>query len=316
MKFKYKTFYLILIFIAFLYQYQSALIAQKIDLKLITVIDTAKGGEDLLSHPVGLSVNPSGQIYLSDTGNHRLVKFDSKLNFLEETGGFGWSAEQFDHPMGVNATNGLDVFVADHRNERIVRYDKNLHYISTYTSDSDLPEHLQFGFPIDVVISSQGELYLLDGENSRILKLDVMGNPQLSFGDFDSGEGVLQEPKRIIIDQYDNILVADPGTQRVMKYDMLGNFLYYYTHQNLKFPSGIITIGDMVLISDLISNKIFVFLNDGSLYKEIGPGLSGGITLQHPVDLAFYIDRLYILDSEQNSIFIMKWSSSDGDPAD
>ena len=86
------------------------LYSENIPAEVTAVIDAGRDEKDLFNHPCGLSINPSGQLFLTDTGNNRVLKFDRHGNLLEETGGFGWNSEQFDHPTGINASNGLDVF--------------------------------------------------------------------------------------------------------------------------------------------------------------------------------------------------------------
>ena len=85
-----------------------------------------------LSSPEGISVNSSGDIYVADTGNNRIIKLNIKGELLKSEGGLGWGENQFDSPVDVWAKSNLDLLVADRNNRRIVRYDKNLNYINFY----------------------------------------------------------------------------------------------------------------------------------------------------------------------------------------
>ena len=66
------------------------------------------------NEPSSLTIDPRGFLYVADTGNSRIQKFDSDGNFKKEIGGFGWEKERFDHPTALSARNGLDVFISDH----------------------------------------------------------------------------------------------------------------------------------------------------------------------------------------------------------
>jgi len=60
-------------------------------------------------------------------------------------------------------------------------------FLSARDNDNaDVP----FGYPADVALSRQGELYVIDGDNKRILKVKGASTVEKSFGGFDAG-GVL-----------------------------------------------------------------------------------------------------------------------------
>ena len=177
----------------------------------------SKPGE--FNDPQAICLSPNGYMYIADTGNQRIQKFDHRGNFITGIGGFGWETDQFDSPVSISAPNGLDVFVADYNNHRIQRYDKDLNFLATFKSSNDWPEHLQFEFPKDMALSPQGELFCLDGENNRVLKLNVYGLPELSFGGFSYGEGSLGEPQRLFISKNGYAFVSDRENSAIFMFD-------------------------------------------------------------------------------------------------
>ena len=48
--------------------------------------------------PWGISVDEVGDVYVSDTGNQRIQKFDREGNFITQWGGFGNAEGQFNFP--------------------------------------------------------------------------------------------------------------------------------------------------------------------------------------------------------------------------
>jgi hypothetical protein len=262
--------------------------------------------------PQGISVDPNGFIYVADTGNQRLQKFDSKGRFVAEIGGFGWRKEQFDEPVAVCAKNGLDVFVADFNNQRIERYDKDLHYLATFKTSENWLDHYQFGFPLDVDISTQGELFCLDGENNRVLKLDILGHPQISFGDFDSGEGRLIESSRFFISQEGKIFITDKKKKRIVVFDVLGNFLYTFGQGILAKPIDMTMIEpDLLLIVDSEKKDIFIFHQSGVLITSLKKRPLPVILFEEPVDVIYWNKYIMVLDKKRNVVDVFLWHMSE-----
>ncbi len=74
-------------------------------------------------------LNSAGFLFITDSGNDKLYKYDTLGTYVTETGGYGWKEAAFDNPVDVFATP-LNIYVADKNNHRIERFDKDLNYIS------------------------------------------------------------------------------------------------------------------------------------------------------------------------------------------
>ncbi|RMF70504.1 MAG: hypothetical protein D6743_00205, partial [Calditrichaeota bacterium] len=213
-----------------------------------------------LLQPQALSFDPDGNLYILDTGNNRIVKFDSRGRVLGSIGGFGWEKEEFDRPLDITATTGLDVFVADYNNERIERYDKDLNYISSFYTDPNLEPELQFGFPSGVAISGQGELFICDNENNRVLKLDLTGQPVLSFGDFNWGEGQLERPAKIELGPDNRVFVSDRKANQIVVFDYFGNYVARFGQGQLHQPDGLCwSDSQLLFVADSGSHRVVLF---------------------------------------------------------
>jgi hypothetical protein len=165
-------------------------------------------------------VNPAGIIYVTDTNTDEVCSMDTSGNILRKIGGYGWKESAFDSPADVFA-DALKVYVADKNNNRIQRFDKNLNYnFQIYTRDSDV-EAERFGYPLSAVMSNQGDVFILDSENSRIVKFDIFGNFIQNFGGYDYGNYALQKPRQLAVSMQNNIFVID-GNQIII-FDQYGN---------------------------------------------------------------------------------------------
>ena len=250
-----------------------------------------------LSEPNAISSDVQGNVFIADTGNNRILKFDGNGIFLKSIGGFGWEHQQFDMPLDVCAKSVLDVFVADYNNYRIERYDKDLNYISSLTSDESKSEDLQFGYPRSISISIHGELTLIDGENSRVLKIDSFGEPELSFGNFADGRGKLDEPIQLDIGRDERIYVSDKAGKRIVVYDYFGNFLTEIGTGVLKEPTGIfIDSHNRLWIADVGCKEVFAFSNNGTLLFRTNKVDPQQGRLSQPMDVAVAGNKLFVVD--------------------
>ena len=73
-------------------------------------------------------------VYVVDTGNHRVQKFDASGNFVSTWGSSGGGNGQFNNPRGIAVDNSGNVYVADTNNNRVQEFDANGNFVSTWGS--------------------------------------------------------------------------------------------------------------------------------------------------------------------------------------
>lgn len=165
-------------------------------------------------------INPTGFIFVTDAQANEVYKLDTLGNVVNDIGGYGWKQANFDYPADVYATS-LNIYVCDKNNHRVQRFDKDLNFISSlYKRESDNSSE-QFGYPLAAETSNQGDLYILDSENSRIIKFDLFGNFVLNFGGYNDVNYSLKKPKKLAISSANNIFVLD--SQNLVVFDQYGN---------------------------------------------------------------------------------------------
>ena len=179
-----------------------------------------QGSIGTFNNASSMHINASGFLFITDSGNDDLYKMDTLGRVMKSAGGHGWAEATFDNPVDIFAT-ALSIYVADKNNHRIQRFDKDLNPISSlYTRDNDDPNS-RFGYPLSCVIVPQGDLFILDSENKRILKFDLFGNFIQNFGGYDYGKYALNNPIAMAGDFNNFIYVADGKT--IFIYDQFGN---------------------------------------------------------------------------------------------
>jgi sugar lactone lactonase YvrE len=281
-----------------------------------TMLNGIVGSKPLLQ-PLGLDVDPNGNLYLADTGHNRVLKCNQAGELLREVGGFGFNKEQFDHPVDVWAGNGLEVFIADYNNQRVERYDKDLNYLSSFYSDDLLEISLQFGYPAAVGLSTQGELFLADHEFNRILRLDAFGAPKSSFGDYNWGEGQLACPAKILITARREVFVSDSTANVIVEFDDYGNFVRRFGEEMLRDPAGIALWPNIknrndaagVLVADRGNHRIVALNRGGEVLLSWGKRGPLPEQFNSPSDIATHGNRIFVLDTGNNrlQLFEMKW---------
>ena len=259
-----------------------------------------------ISRPQAIAIDPEGSVYILDTGNNRIVKFNNKGEYVFTLGGFGWETEQFDRPLDITAKTGLEVFVADFNNERIERYDKKLNYISSFYSEETFSTNLQFGFPSSVDVSAHGELFICDNENNRILKLNTLGEPVVSFGDFNWGDGQLEHPAKVEVSPGNLIYVSDQSANQIVVFDYFGNFVSKFGKGVLNNPQGMIWSQNKLFVADSGNDRLVVFDQNHRLIYSWGDEGSKIGAFKNPVDVAVFDGRIYVLDSGNNRVQVFE----------
>lgn len=239
----------------------------------------------------GISVDPTGSIYVADTGADLLLRFNSSGDSTGEVGGYGWGDYQFDMPYDVSASNGVEIYVADYNNNRIERFDRTLANVATLSTDQSNDDSKRFGYPSGVAVSRLGDLFICDDENVRIMKVNTFSTVERTFGGYGEGAGTLTMPRQVSIGPSDDVFVSDKG--RVAVYDNFGNYIGSIGSGLLRDPTGI-GIGDGKLgVCD--SDTLYFFKLDGTLIAKFSGNDIFGAKIRHFNDVSIKGKSVYIL---------------------
>jgi DNA-binding beta-propeller fold protein YncE len=177
-------------------------------------------GAGLILFPHGLSVDPEGNIWVTDGlgkegKGHQVFKFspDGKvLLTLGKRGVAGTGPDEFNAPSATLVAPNGDIFVADghggNTNARIVKFDKTGKFIKTWGKKGSAPGEIDG--PHTLAMDSRGRLFLGDRGNNRIQVFDQDGNFIDQWAQF-------SRPSGVYIDKNDVIYVADSESGSVNK---------------------------------------------------------------------------------------------------
>ncbi|MAT57159.1 MAG: hypothetical protein CMF23_04235 [Ignavibacteriae bacterium] len=239
-----------------------------------------------------LSVTQGYNIYVSDTDKNEIYKFDNSGRQISSIGGYGWDIEAFDEPIDIFATP-LNIYVTDKNNNRIQIFDRELNFLSLFKTHENEAQEFSFSYPTCAAISTNGDLLILDSDNSRILKYDLNGNYLQQIGNYDAGSYKLNDPVKFSISRDGRIFVLDGN--EIFVFDQFGTGI-----SKIRISEDVNNISiydfNLTLTSD---KKIFTIdlRNVANGFVEFNPA---EITDNEIItDSAFINDKLFILTSKR-----------------
>jgi hypothetical protein len=238
----------------------------------------------------------NGIFYVTEVGDNEIISIDTLGKKNKSFGGYGWGDNSFDHPADVFA-DPLTVYIADKNNHRIKRFDKNLNFISSlYTRESDNPAE-RFGYPLSCATANQGDLYVVDSEDKRIIKFDNFGNFKQNFGGLDAGNYMLNDPKQLAISADNNAFIID-GSELVV-FDQFGNGIKKINFEKI-LNSVRILFNKLIVTTE---DKIY-FVNLNSVDQKLSElKLIGLEEKPQIVSAILFGNNLYVLSTDSIMIF-------------
>ena len=169
------------------------------------VIDTITAD---FKSPGGVTVDNSNNIYVADTENHRILKFDKNGNLLLTVDGPIFGSEwKFGRPIGVAVDDDGYIYVADRLINRIVKFDSNGNFVKNFATSGLDQVRNPHGLLLDGNILS-----VADYDNDRIIQFNTDGEYLGEFGSFGTVDGKFTNPTAIA---KGSLVVADHNNHRI-----------------------------------------------------------------------------------------------------
>jgi len=164
--------------------------------------------------PRAIAIDAEGNLYVADTGNKRIQKFDPQGKFLGQWGGFGRTEGYFDEPVGIAIDAEGNIYVADTWNRRVQKFDKDFNYLTQWPIEGWFGESV-VNKPY-LAVDAEGYVYASDPEGYRILVFDSQGNFKATFGQYGKDAKSFALPTGLALDSDGRLWVADADNHRVM----------------------------------------------------------------------------------------------------
>jgi len=196
-----------------------------------------------LNLPTALALDAAGNLYLADTGNHRIRKSTMATGIITTiagTGTQGYSGDAslalsaaIDSPTGLALDSANNLYLADTHNHRIRKLNLTTGIITTiagtgqpgFSGDTASASTATLALPHGLTTDSTGNLYLADTANHRIRRIDavtgmittIVGDGTQAFSG-DNGPPTaasLDSPTATSLSPANNLTLSDTGNQRI-----------------------------------------------------------------------------------------------------
>lgn len=212
-----------------------------------------------LKNPYDIAITSDGYIWLSDSGNDRVLKMRKNGEVITEIGNGkkkGKSGEKkgnkeyrLSKPHGIALDNEGNIYVADTYNRRVVIYDFEGNFVKEITEFKERKDkkNLRLTLPTDLAVSEDEKIYILDMSYPKVV---------IYFRD---GSFIK------------DIDLKDLKTDTDFCNELEDNDYKTYCSDNLK-PYSIALEGRKIIISVINKGVIMAIDEDGNIIDGVGKG--------------------------------------------
>jgi YD repeat-containing protein len=295
----------------------------------------SEGGE--VNNANAVTVDPSGNIWVSDAGNNRIEEFSSSGVFIQT---FGWGVStgsgelqvckssckaglpgagkgQLSGPQSIayDSANS-DLYVSDGGNNRIVVYSTTGSFVRVFGEYGK--GEVQFNSPHGLTFDSKGDLWVADQSNSRLEELSAEGKYIAAYGK--EGKGNLEFSGTGDVTYCDgNLYATDYAGERVEELSTSGTYIGKFGAPGKEAGQftqisriACDTKNNDLYVTDKGANHVDVFTSTGSVVGAFGGAGTGKGQFNTPIGVALNgAGTAYVMDNANNRI--QEWAL--GNPA-
>ena len=207
--------------------------------------------------PKGVAFDNENCLYVVDSGNHRVVKFDIDGNYLLQFPTKGSGNRQSSDPSGI-AIHNYKVYVADSGNCHIALFKTDGQFCFTFGSE-------EFEGILDVSISPDNCVLVSNWSDEAVHLFTLEGERISKFGRRGYYKTPLSYPYCLATESNGYILIAEYYNHRVSVFDKEGALAYSFgskgsTQGQFKYIEGVaVSPNGKIYISDNGNHRIQIF---------------------------------------------------------
>jgi sugar lactone lactonase YvrE len=205
-----------------------------------------------LDTPTAVAVGPAGDLFIADSGNHRVrrVAVDGTITTVAGNGTEGFSGDggpatdaELDFPAGVAVSGAGELYIADTNNHRVRKVTADgiiatvvgsgpAGYLQgALAGDGGPATAARLARPFGLALGPAGDLYIADGFNNRVRRVTASATITTIAGSGPAGflqgglagdggpatRARLSFPRAVVLDTGGNLHVADALNHRVRR---------------------------------------------------------------------------------------------------
>jgi len=173
--------------------------------------------------PRGIAVDSKGRVYITDTGNKRVVVYDADGKFITQFGEIGLDPGQFDEPVGLALDSQGNIYVADTWNQRIQVFAPSADE-SSYSPLRQWDITGWYGQSLEnkpfLAIDSQDHVFVTDPEGYRVLEFTTDGVFVHTWGDYGTDLASFGLASAVAVDNQGHAWVSDSANNRILRFSL------------------------------------------------------------------------------------------------
>ena len=164
----------------------------------------------------GLTLDPSGNLYVCETNYELIFKYTSNGTYLTQWGGYGTTPGKLQQPIGLAADNNY-LYVLDQGSYTPVqKFTQTGGFVGRWGGyGGSAPGN--FIAPYCIAVDNSNHLYVTDSGNNRVQEFDTNGSYLAQWGTSGSANGYFNYPIGIATDASGNVYVGD-NNSRIQKF--------------------------------------------------------------------------------------------------
>ena len=167
----------------------------------------------------GIMFDLKGNVWVTDWGNNKVVKFSQDGRLLQTIDHAGSKSDHFIRPLGVSVSPEGLVYICDSGNHRVTVHDEEGMFLFAFGSKGSGPGC--FDRPCGVTFGSDGLVYVTDVENSRVCVWSKEGSFQRDFK-------TKYVPTCIAATGDNHLLITSYSSNTVMVYTLGGQLVHEF----------------------------------------------------------------------------------------
>lgn len=267
---------------------------------------TTGDGETKLKNPHGIAIDSNQDIYLVDSANSQIKKFDANGILSRSWGNLGSGEGELKNPTGIFVDSDF-VHVADTGNSRIQTFEKSGNFVRSWPDPRIESQALKS--PVAISVDLSGIFYISDSSLNKILKYDSNGKYVGFIAPVLTTKAKFSSSDFIISDNKDNFFIVVSRDNRILQYSASGNFIKSFGtagEDDGKFqdPSALaIDSKGYLYVADSGNSRIQVFDSNGKFLGKWGSlGTGPGQFNQISGIAVDSDDNVHVVDSANNRV--------------